>query len=206
MNYEINKVKIVGRIIDLCKIVNNNAARIFIDADDLRDIDRADILSIIKKFEEKGKLKVTNVYFGDQLNIKGPWDLVKESRHYIEISEIDLNYFEQEYLENKHLLGDHYLSNGQSEFYIYYSSDRRILLNGKIELSHPDFDSENDAVFKYLYERSGIDISIAELKEKTHMSKPIDKVLTNLGFVKGLRASFFDVNKTTIKFKKKIIL
>jgi hypothetical protein len=169
-------------------------------------MDRDDILGILKQFEKGGKLEVTNSYFGKEFNIKGPWDLVKEPRHYIQVEKINLIYFEEEYLKVKHLIDDVTLGKGQKEFYILYTTQRKILLNGKIEIAQTDFSSENDLVFKYLYDHPDIEITLSELKGKTNMRKPIDKVLTNLGFVKGLRSAFFDVNKTTIKFKKKVVL
>lgn len=207
MKYEINRTKIIERIVNLCKIAEgNDFIRIYIDELSLKDIDQTDILGILTQFEKDNKLKIAKTYFGSQLNIKGPWDLIKEPRHYIEVSNIDVNHFEEEYHKSHQLLENQNISNNQVEFFILYSSDRKILLNGKIELSQPDFNSENDLVFKYLYDRSNVEIPMSQLKEKTGMSKPIDKVLTNLGFVKGLRSAFFDVNKTTIKFKKKVNL
>lgn len=186
---------------------NGNALlRMFIDTPSLVDIDRADILGILTQFQKDSKLLIKDRYFGNQLNINGPWNLVKEPRHYIEIEKIDMPYFEEEFLKVKHYIEEASPSSGQKEFYVLYTSDRRILLNGKIEISKPDFDSENDRVFKYLYDHADDEIPLAELKVKARMGKSIDKVLENLGFVKGIRSAFFNINKTTIKFKKRVIL
>lgn len=207
MKYRIYKAKIVERVISSYEIKGKSGhIKIFLDSPQLIDIDRNDILGIIKQFEDKGKLKIMQTYFGNQLNIKGPWDLVKEPRHYIEIGKIDIKYFEEELLKDKHLLDDRDAVTGMQTFYIYFAPDRRILLNGKIEIAKPDFDSENERIFTYLYNHPNKKISIKELKEETDMTKPIDKVLSNLGFVRGLRSAFFDVNKTSIKFKKEIQL
>ncbi|MCA9379872.1 hypothetical protein KC675_01700 [Candidatus Dojkabacteria bacterium] len=207
MKYERNKALIIEQVINIARIDSSKSfLKIFIDSSSLKDIDPDDILGILNQFQNDGKLKIGKTFFGNQLNIKGPWDLIKEQRHYIEVGRIEIEYFEEEFLKLSHLIGDASQSTGDKEFFILYTSDRRILLNGKIEIAQPDFNSENDLVFKYLYERSGREIPLSELKSKIHMRKPIDKVLTNLGFVKGLRSAFFDVNKTTIKFKKKVVL
>lgn len=207
MSYEINRAKIIERIITIHKMVGENTpVRMFIDAHSLADIDRADILGILMQFQKESRLIVKDKYFGNQLNISGPWNLLKEPRHYIEIEKIDIPYFEEEFLKIRHYIEDASLSNGQKEFYIVYTPERKVLLNGKIEIAQPDFNSENDLVFKYLYDHPEIEINLSELKAKTHMSKSIDKVLANLGFVKGLRSAFFDINKKTIKFKKRVIL
>lgn len=207
MSYEINKVKIIERIINLYKMSDGiGAVRLFVDDASLRNIDSADILGFLLQFEKSDKLLIKDKYFGSNLNIKGPWDLFKEPRHYIEIEKIDMNYFEEEYLKTKHLIEGNNNLFEKSEFYIVYTAERKIMLNGKIEIAQPDFNSENDLVFKYLYDHSDTVIQISDLKLKTKMSKSIDKVLANLGFVKGLRSTFFDINKSSIKFKKKVTL
>lgn len=207
MNYEINRTKIIERIINLYKIAGEDSSLyVYIDEPSLINIDRSDILGILIQFGKNGKLSIKGKYFGNDLNIKGPWDIFKEPRHYIEIEKIDIIYFEEEFLKTKHLIEGHNSLYGQSEFFIVYTAERKIMLNGKIEIAQPDFDSENDLVFQYLYDHSDTVIQISDLKLKTKMSKSIDKVLANLGFVKGLRSTFFDINKSSIKFKKKVTL
>lgn len=89
---------------------------------------------------------------------------------------------------------------------ITYSPWREVLLNKDIKLSKPDFDSENDIVFNYLYKnpnkkiyRDGI-----EKEEGREISKSLHKIVENLGFKGDLKKVFFQVSKNAICFNNPI--
>jgi hypothetical protein len=85
---------------------------------------------------------------------------------------------------------------------IKYTTAREILLNG-ICLAKPDFNSENDNFFQYVFNRPNQKISIEELKKAVggDLKKDPHKILQNLGFKGGVRKAFFDVSKDTICFR-----
>ncbi len=91
-------------------------------------------------------------------------------------------------------------------FWIEYSEcSRRILLNGKKLLAKPNFCSENEMVFTYLYQNPGRRINIKELEEKATgepIKKNLHEIIRDLRFKGDLAHIFFDVSKTSIRFRK----
>tara|TARA_R110000772_G_scaffold33377_1_gene81288 strand:- start:1133 stop:1843 length:711 start_codon:yes stop_codon:yes gene_type:complete len=84
----------------------------------------------------------------------------------------------------------------------YSEHSRQIILNDFFLIANPDFDSENEQVFFYLYRNSNKLIGKGELMEdlKITLTKDFNKILENLNFKKDLRKAFFDVSKDSIKF------
>jgi hypothetical protein len=76
---------------------------------------------------------------------------------------------------------------------ITYTFDRRILLNKDILISHPNLLSENDLVFKYVYDNPNRQILRDEIEKEIKMKllKNIPKIIDNLGFTRDLRRVFF---------------
>jgi len=93
-------------------------------------------------------------------------------------------------------------------FWIEYSElSRRILLNGKKLLAKPNFCSENEMVFTYLYQNPGRRINIKELEEKATgepIKKNLHEIIRDLRFKGDLAHIFFDVSKTSIRFRKSV--
>lgn len=67
---------------------------------------------------------------------------------------------------------------------ITYSGSREILLNKTFQLAKPDFDSENDLVFSYLYEHPNQKFTRGQLEEVIgrKFTKSLHKIVENLGF------------------------
>jgi len=88
------------------------------------------------------------------------------------------------------------------EYKIVFTDDRKVLLNGDIELSSPHFNKENGIVFRYLYEHPNKTFTKSELEGilKIKIYKDFDIVVENLGFKKGLKQIFFDTSKDSIMF------
>lgn len=84
----------------------------------------------------------------------------------------------------------------------YSEHSREILLNDFFLISKPDFDSENEQVFYYLYKNPNKTIRRGEMIEdlKTSLTKDFSKIVENLKFKKGLRTAFFEVSSDSIKF------
>lgn len=86
----------------------------------------------------------------------------------------------------------------------YSEKTREITINNFL-LANPDFDSENERVFTYIYKNQNKKIDLKELQQNTgKLTKNLHKIVENLGFVGNLRKAFFDVSKTGIRFRNPI--
>lgn len=94
------------------------------------------------------------------------------------------------------------LEESNNRLFIEYRNDRTILLNGKVKISKPNFNNENDLVFNILYKNPNKTFTKDELEAecKIKITKPFSKIIENLGFYRGLKSAFFDVSKTSIRF------
>ncbi len=89
---------------------------------------------------------------------------------------------------------------------IKFTPAREILINNFL-LTRLDFDSENDNVFKYLYEHPNQTISLVDLERRlggTQLKKSLHKIVENLGFVPEIRKAFFDTSKDSIRFRNPV--
>jgi len=80
---------------------------------------------------------------------------------------------------------------------------REVLLN-EFLLTRLDFNSENDNIFKHLYEHPNQTISVTELEKQlgdTPRKKPLHKIVENLGFTREIKRAFFDISKSSIRFR-----
>ncbi len=93
------------------------------------------------------------------------------------------------------------------EFYLRRLPTREIILNDKYRLSKPDFTSENDRVFEYLYERANKPVSIRELRDKAGgIKKPVHQIVRDLKFKNGLQLVFFpNMSREAVLFRKSLL-
>lgn len=89
---------------------------------------------------------------------------------------------------------------------ITYTQNREILLNEALRLARPDFDSENEVVFDYLYKNPNKKILKGQIEKETRrkITKSLHKIVENLGFKGDLKQAFFQVSKTSIYFRNPI--
>lgn len=89
---------------------------------------------------------------------------------------------------------------------ITFSKNREILLNKLFLIGKPDFDSENELVFGYLYNNPNKRLSQAEIEEALNakINKSFHKIIENLGFKGDLKHIFFQVSKNTILFRNPV--
>ncbi len=86
----------------------------------------------------------------------------------------------------------------------YSEKSREITINNFL-LKKPDFDSENERFFTYVYANPNKRIDTKDLKaEGVVLKKTIHKVIENLGFTTQLKAVFFDVSKSSVRFKNPV--
>lgn len=86
----------------------------------------------------------------------------------------------------------------------YSENSREIILNDFFLISKPDFNSENEQVFYYLYRNPNRTIEKSEIEENFKanqtLTKDFHKIVENLKFKKDLRKAFFDISQDSIKF------
>lgn len=88
---------------------------------------------------------------------------------------------------------------------ITFSQKTGILFNG-IQIAKPDWESENEIVFNFLYNHPNKKHTQVEIEAaiKRKVSKSLHKIVENLGFVGDLKKVFIDANKDSICFKNPI--
>jgi len=95
---------------------------------------------------------------------------------------------------------------GKPVYAISYTPAREIILN-RFLLSKLNFDSENHAVFEYVYKHPNRDIPLAEIGKNLQgreLSKTLPKIVENWGFTGQLKKVFFDVSKSKIRFRNPV--
>ena len=99
-----------------------------------------------------------------------------------------------------------------NNFFIEYNADRVIRLNGKIDLGRPQFGTDAEAIWRYLYSNPNKVFTYKEIEEATNVevTDRLDKVVERWGFYKGLKSAFFDISnakgKESVKFKNPVTL
>lgn len=88
---------------------------------------------------------------------------------------------------------------------ITYTGSREILLNKLLLISKPDFNSENDLFFSFLYENPNKTFKVSEIEAKIGtLTKDIHKILENLGFTGDIRKVFINASRTSVCFSNPI--
>lgn len=89
---------------------------------------------------------------------------------------------------------------------ILYTADRNIILNNQFLIAKPNFNSENDLIFNFLFRHPYQSFSRKEIESEIGIKlfKDFDKIVENLGFKKDLRRIFFDVSKDKISFRNPV--
>ena len=90
-------------------------------------------------------------------------------------------------------------------YQITYTKQRQVLMNNA-QISKPDFNSENDLVFSFLYENPNRRISKEEIEKAIggKLTKSLHKIVENLGFEGDTKEVFFSVSKNAIEFRNAI--
>lgn len=89
---------------------------------------------------------------------------------------------------------------------IKLTTSREILLNNLV-LARPEFGSENEIVFRYLFDNPNRTVTLDELQKRMGdqpIKKTLHKIVENLGFQGDLKDAFFSVAKDSILFRNPI--
>jgi len=91
-----------------------------------------------------------------------------------------------------------------NEYFIEYRDDRTILLNGKIDIGRPRFNTQSEILFSFLYKHPNETFTLAQLEKETKLEivDKLPKVIDRIGFRRGLKKAFFDIHENTINYKK----
>lgn len=80
-----------------------------------------------------------------------------------------------------------------------------IILNGVFLLSKPHYDSENDQVFRYLYNHPNKKITKTQLKKNgISVGKSFSQIIRDLGFLGDLGRAFFTASEKAITFRNPV--
>ena len=91
---------------------------------------------------------------------------------------------------------------GTDVLYQVTFKNREVRVNG-FRISKPNFNSENEVVFDFIYRNPGRNIDIQEIEEYIHrpVMKKLREIVRDLGFVHELKEIFFpDISKRCIRF------
>ena len=91
-------------------------------------------------------------------------------------------------------------------YVITYTKQRQILLNNNAEIGKPDFNSENDLVFSFLYEHPNETFTKGQLEKAigSTLTKSLHKIIENLGFEGDIKKAFFSVSKNAVQFRNPV--
>jgi hypothetical protein len=87
-------------------------------------------------------------------------------------------------------------------YQITYNDHNRIIRLNNFQLSKPNFNSENDNCFTYMYTHPNIAIDKSDLEKAngSKLKKRIADVIRDLGFTDELKKIFFNVSKDKVRF------
>ncbi len=88
---------------------------------------------------------------------------------------------------------------------ITYTKQRQILMNNA-QIGKPDFNSENDLVFDYLYKHPNESFTKEQIEKAigVKLNKSLHKIVENLGFEGDTKEVFISVSKNAIQFRNPI--
>lgn len=201
MTYEEVNKAICGLINDALKYSSTDICKVTVEDIIAGEINFHQADAFFRKLENQQKIKVIqyaseNAWFGGLVD---PYDYV--FREFI-IEVLDPSFL----YGYENVLATDKQQNQQREYFIKLEDDRRIFLNGDILMAKPDFNSENEIVFKYLYEHPNTVLTKDQIESdiKVPISKTFHKIVENLGFTGGFKQLFFDISAESIRFKNPV--
>lgn len=117
-----------------------------------------------------------------------------------------LNDYENKYHQAINASSDKTQVSPELKYEIYYTPNREILLDNKYLLLKPNFNSENEVVFSYIFANQNRKISRDEIETKTKikLSKALPDIVEKLGFKGDLKKVFFSVSSDAVEFRNPV--
>lgn len=241
MTYEEKKTKVVIAIVEASKFVSKGVLPSFDGYDEsLQEVSLDEIAKILKQFEEGNKLKFVsqvsssfddifnsekaNIFTIEILDIEYFNNLLPKAELRIEDSPMRkmreiTNYVtgttDEERARLRAIENNTMKTEEANVCFIEYKADRNIRLNGKIPLYKPQFGSDGESLFKWLYDNPNKVFTKDELEKQLGIviSDKFQKITDRWNFRAGLKETFFDIhedsinpNKSSIKFKNPVTL
>lgn len=200
MKFEETLTKVIDEIADLLKYSVSNEP---IELDPIYTIEQQRMDAMLRKLESEEKIKVLR-YANDDAWRQTMDPYINPVNYLLEI--VDSSFFSGSDKDRDNLRHTEGVVNIEDmeriNYHIIYTEDRRVMLNGLIELARTNFNGENDLIFSFLYKNPNKTYSREDLENacKTKFTKAFNKVVENLGFYRGLKKAFFDVSKNSIRF------
>lgn len=233
--YEQIRASMAQEVINASKFaISPDHAKVWMDRGEMLEISLDQANSILKQFEQQGSVRIISAPSEDYMTVSygDPYD--EDPQKYYELDVLNEKHIDQ-FIPRKPmtkkqfqamlnpfgLMDDddqpkeiHYKETVKEvpspKFFIDWKDDRRIMLNGKIDIGKPDFDGPNERIFQFLYEHSNQAVTFKDLEENAKASvktgQELRKTLESLGFRRGIGAAFFDIGKDSVKFKNPVEL
>jgi len=196
---------LVNRIKDQIEITEGN----IIGLDPVKDIgdryDRYELSSVLGKLEKAKAIKFIDTP-NDQNYMRYQIRVLSGFSNYLDNLMQDPKYLEWSGVEVPSKETHAQPITDGSGLVITYTPAREIILNNQFLLARPNLAGENDLVFKYLYENPNLSHSKSKIEGAINIkiTKPLTKIVENLGFKADLNKAFFSVSKTSIEFRNPV--
>lgn len=167
---------------------------------DLGDIySREELSNIIGKLSQEKIVKI----------LKFPAEYPEEDEDLRYELSIQIDHFNQYFTDIRNKLGykdKNEQRNTDAVLTITYTKSREIIINNLVLLAKPNFNSENDVVFQYLYNNPNRAHTMKQIETATgnEITKDLHKIVENLGFTGDYKKIFMSVTKTEIMFSNPI--
>jgi hypothetical protein len=174
--------------------------------DGLQQLSFDDYINILKKLENEYKIiciESLAEYKPSILTHSDPYDYRKDTTETKVLPTFD-KFYTKYIKENARVFSSPKEANEKQELLrITYTKTREILMNDAFLLSKPESFGENEDLFEYLYNNPNKELKIKDIERELgrKFSKPISKILENLGFRKGLKDVFFRFGAGKIFFR-----
>ena len=214
---EIIKIKTMLDVINIRLNIKRPPYIVYIPLNDFPDtIKRFEILALLYKIDRDlgGALRFTQItdgaeYSKQEVCIRVEDDKVKfnDFRKAIDVKyqNISDKSKPQKEKEEKTQVANLPINNKVKKYWIDYTTNRCVVLNGKYLINKMQFNRYSDVWFQYLYDNPNKNISLEEIRKKTtENGDDFIKFLNNIKFKGQLRELFFTQGKTGIIFHNPI--
>lgn len=143
-------------------------------------------------------IRVDSVKFDDFYKaIKDEFEKRKESDGKADSEKVDEN--------TKRVTSQPLEEESEVVYKITYTKQRQILMNNA-QIGKPDFNSENDLVFSFLYANPNESFTNEQIEKAVgvKLNKSLHKIVENLGFEGDTKEVFISVSKSAIQFRNPI--
>lgn len=198
MTFEKNSNLVITKLVDALQYISSGDV---LELEPIHEVGQKNMDNILAKFEAEGLIVVISLANDDswKLSIYDPYLYPKNYSIKVKNKPALQKKFEEISSKSSN-------SHSGNKYYLEYTTDGRLMLNGDVELSKPIFDEDNDLIIKYLIENPNKSFTRKELS--SHCGKVINKdfakVIEHLVRTKGFKNLFFRYSKDSIELKNPV--